>query len=91
MKIESEIINEVLQMPDLSLKAKAVFILIYLKPNIFLDPKTNKEKFILSCSSEGVNSIRSAITELTSYPILSKESKRENGKFSGYIWKIVNI
>ena len=81
-----------LEYPDLSLKAKALFVIILHWRVDFMDPKMEKEKFLLRISREKIDAIRSGIRELQNEGFLQKRIQRnQNGRkyIIGSSWELM--
>jgi hypothetical protein len=84
-------IIELLTIPEISLKAKALASMIFYHPEIFNDPKTNKEDWISKMSKEGPTAIQTGIKELQNYDFLRKKIIRDPNikhRVIGSIWTL---
>lgn len=77
--------NRVLHHPALSLKAKALFLLIEANKELFNDLKKNKKEFLLDHTKEGWDAVSSGINELIEAGLLVKETHRNPGPGRKYI------
>ena len=82
-----------LTLPQISFKAKALFLLINSFPEIFKDPACDKKQFLLDISKEKWDAINSGIKELVECGLLEKVTHRKEGPGRNYItgtsWHII--
>ena len=78
--------------PDISLKAKALLVIILHWRYDFLDPSMEKEKFLCNISKESINAIRSGIKELQNAGLLQKVIQRNQNErkyVTGSKWELL--
>ena len=76
---------KILQCPELSFKAKAMYLLIQGNPEVFKNPKGDKRKFLLEHSKEKWDALTSGINELMEKGLLFKQTHRNEGPGRKYI------
>ena len=80
VNIDKVLIND----PNLSYKAKGILIYILSKPNDWI----TREHDIVFHATDGRDGIRSGLKELLDKGYMTKEQKREDGKFSDVVYNV---
>lgn len=81
----SQYLPVIISSKEISLKSKTIMLMVMSHPNIFTDPKTDKENFLLQNCKEGPDAVKSGIKELQNMGLLVKNIQRNEGDGRKYI------